>query len=70
MLEVIQRTYCCHIVTVDESWFCLEYQYARQWSVSCNGVLQRVNPVIGAANFLSTTILGVIGFHVLDLAPS
>jgi hypothetical protein len=69
-LEAIQRTPFRHVITGDESWFCLEYQQASQWSVSRNEVPQRVDPAIGTTKFMLTTIWGVNGFHSLDLMPS
>jgi hypothetical protein len=66
----MQRTHFRHIITDDESWFYLEYQHALHWSISRDEVPQRVNPAIGTAKFMLTTIWGVNGLHLLDLMPS
>jgi hypothetical protein len=45
-LEAMQRTHFHHIITGDQSWFYLEYQYASEWSVSRDEVPRRVDPAI------------------------
>jgi methylmalonyl-CoA mutase N-terminal domain/subunit len=69
-LEAMQRTHFHHIITGDESWFDLEYQYTSQWSVSRDEVPQRVGPAIDTAKFMLTAIWGGNGLHLLDLMPS
>jgi hypothetical protein len=62
-LEVMQQPHFRHIITGDESWFYLEYQYASRWSVSRDEVPQRVDPAIGTAIFMLTAICCVNRFH-------
>jgi hypothetical protein len=69
-LEVMQRRHFHHIVIGDGSWFYLEYHHASQWSISRDEALQRVDPDIGSAMFMLTTIWGVNGFHLLYSMPS
>jgi hypothetical protein len=66
----MQRIHFGHIITGDENWFYFEHQHASQWSVSRGEGLQRVDPAIGTAKFMFTAILGVNGFHLLNLMPS
>jgi hypothetical protein len=66
----MQRTIFWHIATGDESWFCLEYERAWQWSVSRDEEPQRVDSAIGTAQCMLTAIWGVNGFHLLDLMLS
>jgi hypothetical protein len=69
-LEGVRRTHFRHILTNDESWFCLEYQHGSQRSASRNEMSQRVEPAIGTAKFRLFAIWGVNGFHLLDLISS
>jgi hypothetical protein len=55
---------------INASWFYLEYHHRSQWSASLDEVPQRVDPAIGTAKLMFTTIWGVNGFHLLDLTPS
>jgi hypothetical protein len=41
-LERIEANKFCNILTVDESWFMLEYQHAVKWSFSREDVSERV----------------------------
>jgi hypothetical protein len=65
----MQRTHFRHVITGDESWFCLEYQHTPQYLVFRDEVLQRVDLAIGTTKFMLTAIWGVSGFHLLDLIP-
>jgi hypothetical protein len=58
------------MITGNESWFYLEFQYASQWPISRDEVPQRVDPSIGTTKFMLTAIWGGGGFHLLDLMPS
>jgi hypothetical protein len=66
----MQRTRFRLIITGNESWFDLEYQHASQQSVSPDEMPQRVDPAIGTAKFMLTTIRDVNGFHLPGLIPS
>jgi hypothetical protein len=57
----------CTIVTGDESWFTLEYQYSAKWSVHCEEVPERARQQIGIQKFMLTVIWRVAGFHFVDL---
>jgi hypothetical protein len=55
-----------NIVTGDESWFTLEFQYSTKWSVSREDVPERARKQIDTKKFTLTVIWGVKGFHVVD----
>jgi hypothetical protein len=55
-LEAVQRTHFRHIITGDESWFCIKYQHVSQRSVSRDEMPQKVGVAIGTAKFMLTNI--------------
>jgi hypothetical protein len=58
-----------NILTGGENWFMLEYHHAVKWSLSREDVSERVRQQIGKKIML-IVILGVDGFHVVDLMIS
>jgi histone-lysine N-methyltransferase SETMAR len=55
------------IVTGGESWLTPEYQHSEKWSVHREEAPERARQQIGTKKFILTVILGVGGFHVVEL---
>jgi hypothetical protein len=55
------------LTTRDESWFVSEDQHSTKWSVAQDEVPTRVSRTIGAKKIILTVILGIDGFHVVDM---
>jgi histone-lysine N-methyltransferase SETMAR len=67
LLESMEARNFRNIVTGDESWFTLEFQHARRWSVSRDDVPTRAIQQIATRKFMLSVIWGIGGFHVIDL---